>query len=139
MKRQLNNMFYCTNLKDLRERFLPWQPYTQNTLFGTVSQLRTYHFHYMSTSCWITKKKKILWYTYKNRRNMIILIILHEGKNMNCQIMPLFIYIFSVTINDLQNKMFFCFFKENFGSSKWFVVPSWCLLLCVEQLSSSTS
>ena len=42
-----HHLFYCTKLKDLRERFLPSQPDTQNTIFGTVSQLKnTCHFHY---------------------------------------------------------------------------------------------
>ena len=46
-----HHLFYCTKLKDLRERFLPSQPDTQKTLFGTVSQLKnTCHFHYMSLS-----------------------------------------------------------------------------------------
>ena len=44
-----HHLFYCTKLEDLREIFLPSQPDTQNTLFGTVNQLKnTYHFHYMS-------------------------------------------------------------------------------------------
>ena len=46
-----HHLFYLTKLKDLIEIFLPSQPDTQNTLFGTVSQLKdTCHFHYMSLS-----------------------------------------------------------------------------------------
>ena len=60
-----HHLFYCTKLKDLRERFLPSQPDKQNTLSETVSHLKTHvifticHFAKWPepTSCWIAKKK----------------------------------------------------------------------------------
>ena len=46
-----HHLFNCTKLNDLRKELLPPQPDTQNTLFGTINQLKnTCIFHYMSLS-----------------------------------------------------------------------------------------
>ena len=46
-----HHLFNCTKLSDLRKKLLPPQPDTQNTLFGTITQLKnTCIFHYMSLS-----------------------------------------------------------------------------------------
>ena len=46
-----HHLFSCTKLNDLRKELLPPQPDTQNTLFGTINQLKnTCIFHYMSLS-----------------------------------------------------------------------------------------
>ena len=46
-----HHLFSCTKLNDLRKELLPSQPDTQNTLFGTINQLKnTCIFHYMSLS-----------------------------------------------------------------------------------------
>ena len=46
-----HHLFNCTKLNDLRKELLPPQPDTQNTLFGTINQLKnTCIYHYMSLS-----------------------------------------------------------------------------------------
>ena len=83
-----HHLFYCTKLKDLRERFLPSQPDTQNTLFGTVSQLKnTCH-----TSCRMAKKKMLYIVINWNIDLAKLLMCILSSVHLLCQIFLVFFF-----------------------------------------------